>query len=70
MERQFANRKRGYDAAERHGPSVKKCHVISRVMTMTLDIRQVGAVGPTSEEKPRSQKRDLGHPLIVWRVPA
>jgi hypothetical protein len=24
-------------------------------------------VGPISQEKPRSQKRDLGHPLKVWR---
>jgi hypothetical protein len=26
------------------------------------------SVGPISQEKPRSQKRDLGHPLKVWRL--
>jgi hypothetical protein len=25
-------------------------------------------VGPISQEKPRSQNRDLGHPLEVWRL--
>jgi hypothetical protein len=25
-------------------------------------------LGPTCEEKPRSQKRDLGHPLKVWSL--
>jgi hypothetical protein len=43
MERSLSTRNpreiRGYEAADRRESSVKKCHVISGVMKMTLDTR-------------------------------
>ena len=48
MERSLATRNsreiRGCDAADRRESSVWKCHVISRVMKLTLDIRHLESV--------------------------
>ena len=48
MERSLSTRNpreiRGCEAADRRESSVKKCHVISRVMKMTPDIRHLGSV--------------------------
>ena len=35
---------------------------------MARNVEWVFRPGSISEEKPRSQKRDLGHPLKVWRL--